>query len=351
MTPYIVLLIMLLIFSIIDYYRINVNLRMGMFYLTFVALSLFSGLRYDVGMDYSSYEYLYNNSLHGLNPEINEIGWAYFFHLFRSLDIPFFVVISIISFISIGCVSLFILRYSPYPFFSFLIFFCFAQYYTYSFNVMRQCLSCYIFLSCLKYIEERKLLYYFFLISVSTVCVHFSTIILLPLYFVLHKKISLGLKIILFIATILCSKFIIDIILMSDTYRIYLKLEQYSNDVSITTYLLLLIGFLLLILESLYSKWNLKETILLNISYLYVVFLSISFVYANTPLIIIILRIAMNFTPVLIVLIPIVIHKFFSKKSRFVMIVLLSFLYGMLFCYTLKVGGEKNKLIPYETVF
>ena len=350
MAPYIILLIMLLVFSIIDYYKINANIRMGMFYLTFISLFLFSGLRYDVGMDYSSYEYLYNESLSGLNPEINEPGWAYFFHFFKSLDIPFFVVILIISFISILCVSLFILRYSPYPFLSFLIFFCFAQYYTYSFNVMRQCLSCYIFLVCLKYIEERKLLYYWGMMLVSTFCVHVSAIVLLPLYFILHKRVSFWLKIFLLIIAILCSRFIIDIFLMSDTYRIYLNLEQYSGDVSITTYLLLLIGVLLLFLEYHYKRWTPQEVILLNISYLYVVFLSVSFVYANTPLIVILLRIAIDFTPVLIVLIPIVINKFFFKKSRLVLIILLSVLYGMILCYTLKIGGDNNKLVPYKTI-
>lgn len=351
MVPYILLLFFLFSFSILDLFKVDDKLRIGIWYISFLSLFLFSGLRYDIGMDYSSYRELYYDSLSGLNSEIKEFGWAFLFYFFRNMGCPFWVVILSVSFISIFCVFKFIHRYSPYPFLSILIFFCFTQYYTYSFNVMRQCLAAYVFLVSLRNIEERKFWTFTLTILFLVVFVHASSIILYPLYFVLHKRYAWWIKVILLLVAVFCSKFVIYLFLHSETYKIYLFFDNFSSEVSITTYILLLIGILFFMLEIWIKKWSSREILLLNLSFCFSVFLLITFVFENTPLIIIFERIAYYFTPVLIVLIPILINRFFAKRSVYLLLPVISIMYALLFCYTLNSGGVKNKLLPYKSIF
>lgn len=351
MIPYITLLLILFVFSILGLFKMDYNLKIGLFYISFIILFLFSGLRYDVGMDYSSYEELYYNSLVGLNPEIKEPGWAIFFYLFRNLNIPFSNIVLLISFISVFCVFIFIYRYSPFPFLSVLIFFCFTQYYTYSFNVMRQCMAAYIFLACLKYVEENKIVAYLFILLFLVLFVHTSSIILIPLFFVLNKKISWWVKLLLLFVSLAMSKFVIHIFMLSETYKIYLSFDQYSSEVSLTTYILILIGCFLFCLEVCFRKWTSSEILMLNLSFCYFVFLSITFVFENTPLIIVFMRVAYYFTPVLIVLIPMLIKKFFSIRSSYILVPIVAIVYSCLFLFTLSSAGKSNKLLPYRTIF
>ena len=351
MVPYVLLLLILFTFSILDLFKVGDNLRIGIWYISFLSLVLFSGLRYDVGMDYSSYKELYYDSFSGLNSEIKEIGWAFLFHFFCNIGCPFGIIVLLISFASIFCMFKFIYRYSPYPFLSILIFFCFTQYYTYSFNVMRQCLATYVFLVSLKHIEERNFWSFTFTLLFLTIFVHTSSIILYPLYFVLHKRFSWWVKAILLLVATLSSKFVIYLFLQSETYKIYLSFDNFSNAVSITTYILLLIGMSFFLLEICIKKWSRREVILLNMSFCFSVFLLITFVFENTPLIIVFERIAYYFTPVLIVIIPMVIKRFFTDKSTFLLLPIVSIVYALFFCYTLDSGGVKNNLLPYKSIF
>ncbi|MFT0230104.1 EpsG family protein [Bacteroides thetaiotaomicron] len=123
MSYYLVILFFLASCSILGMFKIDKKLEYSLLFISFLALFLFSGLRYDVGMDYSSYEQLYKDSLFQLNPEIKELGWAYLFYWCRNIGISFSIIILLISFFTIYCVFVFIRRYSPYPFLSILIFF------------------------------------------------------------------------------------------------------------------------------------------------------------------------------------------------------------------------------------
>lgn len=350
MLPYILILFVLALFSFGEMFKSSKEQKCFCFFVSFLLLSLFSGLRYDVGMDYSSYEELYHNSLNKLNPEIKELGWRYFFYWFRNMGVPFSVIIFLISLSTLSAAFLFIKKYSPYPFLSILIFYCFAQYYTYTFNVMRQCLATYIFLASLEYIQNRCFWKYLILIGLTSFFIHTSAIILLPLYFLLHRSYSLFLKIFLISIVLICAKFLIFVIASSETYRIYLIFEKYAAEVSITSYLLILISSFLLIWEAFLKQKSVQDNILLNISYISLVSFLIVCFFAGTPLIIVFMRIAFYFTPVLIVLLPLFLKRFFSIKSRYVIIPIVAMLYMSIFCYTLFTGGEKNKLVPYKTI-
>lgn len=349
MFPYIFILIPLAVFSILELLHCVSKQQKLLFFVSFLLLWLFSGLRYNIGMDYPAYKELYENSLSKLNPDIKELGWAYLFYWFRNIECPFEFVILTISFFTVYYVFLFIKRYSPYPFMSILIFFCFTQYYTYTFNVMRQCLACYIFFVSLKHIEERNILKYAVNIGIIAFCVHLTAIILLPLYFVLHKSYPTLVKVGIAVLSILAVKFLILIIASSETYRIYLAFEQYAQDITITTYILIFISSLFLIIEK-YIKKNRVDNILLNISFIALLCFLVAYFFTGTPLVIVFLRFAYYFTPVLIVLLPLLVKKTFSIKSQSLILFFIGVSYISIFCYTLSAGGEKNKLLPYKTV-
>lgn len=249
MSYYLVILFFLASCSILGMFKIDKKLEYSLLFISFLALFLFSGLRYDVGMDYSSYEQLYKDSLFQLNPEIKELGWAYLFYWCRNIGISFSIIILLISFFTIYCVFVFIRRYSPYPFLSILIFFCFAQYYTYTFNVIRQCLAIYIFFTLLECICQRKMAKYFISIALTVVFVHSSAIILFPLYFLLHRYYSLYVKIVLIVIALFCAKYLIVFMASSESYKIYLAFEQFAEEITITSYLLILITSFFIVLE------------------------------------------------------------------------------------------------------
>lgn len=349
MLPYIFILVPLAIFSLLELFHINSKQQKLLLFVSFLLLWLFSGLRYNIGMDYPAYKELYENSLSKLNPDIKELGWAYFFYWFRNIGCPFELIILMISFFTIYCVFLFIQRYSPYPLLSILIFFCFTQYYTYTFNVMRQCLACYIFLASLKYIEERNMVKYMINIGFTVFFVHLTAIILLPLYFILHRSYPVWLKICVAFFCFFVAKFLILIIASSETYRIYLAFEQYAQEITITTYILIFISSLFLVIEG-----NLKKSkgtnILLNISFVAFLCLFVTCFFRGTPLVIVFLRFAYYFTPVLIVLLPLLVKKIFSIKSKRIVLFFIAASYIAIFCYTLSTGGKKNKLLPYKTI-
>ncbi len=195
MFPYILVLGFLVFFSVFEICNYDKNGENIRWVFALILLFLFSGLRYDVGKDFQAYEELYNSSLLGLNPEIKELGWAFFFHLFRSLNIPFQIVVLIISFLTIYCVAIFIRQYSPYPF-----------------NVMRQCLASYIFFASLEHIENRNFIKYFLNIGCSIFFIHFSAIICLPLYFILRRSYPLSVKLGLLVVILYVAQFFILIV-------------------------------------------------------------------------------------------------------------------------------------------
>ncbi len=352
MFPYILVLGFLVFFSVFEICNYDKNGENIRWVFALILLFLFSGLRYDVGKDFQAYEELYNSSLLGLNPEIKELGWAFFFHLFRSLNIPFQIVVLIISFLTIYCVAIFIRQYSPYPFFSLLIFFCFAQYYTYTFNVMRQCLASYIFFASLEHIENRNFIKYFLNIGCSIFFIHFSAIICLPLYFILRRSYPLSVKLGLLVVILYVAQFFILIVASLDAYKIYLNFEQFASEITITTYMLMLLSTGLLILDIFLGKTYKTVTynILQNINYVALVFLSITCFFAETPLTLVFLRFACFYTPILIVLIPKFIKYFFSLNSQRIVIACISMAYIAIFFHTLHSGGEVNKLLPYRSI-
>lgn len=350
MIPYITLLLFLLAINLLGVDKVTKKYKQLFIISSFLYLWLFSGLRYQVGMDYIAYEEYYEQSYFSLCKDFKEPGFAYFFYALKSIGVPFPIITLILSFITILLIYIFILRYSALPFLSILIFYTFAHYYTYSFNVMRQVLASYIFLSSINLIVQRKLIQYTLTIILTTCFVHTTAIILLPLYFILHRSYSLKFKIFLLACSCMASSIFIGIINNIEAYSIYLKFEDYAHGLSMTTMILMVTSIIFLFIEVYKSNKTALSNVLYNINYLVLVFLSISLCFLNQPLILVFTRFAIYFTPIYIVLIPNAISILTKSKNKVALICIIAIIYSTVFIFQLKTGGEKNKFIPYKTV-
>ena len=320
------------------------------YYALFVLLFCVSGFRYGIGMDYFAYNGLYLDSIK-LNDDIIEIGFRYFFSFIRNMSIPFACAIFLFSFITIKCAFKFIRIYSPFVFLSVLIFFSVGQFYLNTFNVIRQTLVAYVFLGVLMHLlEQRHFKMYSFGVIILSICFHMSAIVLLPLYFFVHKRIKLFIRLLIVVLFYFSSSLLIFLIYNSP-YSMYLTFEHNSAEVALTMYLVFVISIVIAVFEFFYSAETVREKILFNLNYISIVIIMLVILFENTPLVLFFSRISYFFTPVQIVLIPIVINRFFQHKSKMIMIGLLSILYTGLCIMSIYSNGVSNRLLPYQTIF
>lgn len=350
MTPYIIILFFLILYSVLNIYlKQYVRFSQISYFLFFIALTLLAGLRYDIGKDYMSYATVFNRSLY-LTNEINEIGWAYFFFFCRNSGIPFELIVLFVAYITTKCAFKYIKQYSPLLFLSILIFFCFGQYYFNTFNAIRQTLVIYFFYSSLEKIKERKFLSYFIGVGLMTFLVHQTAILLLPLYFIINREYTLWFKLIILCCGMVFAGTMVKILSVS-VYAVYLELDRYSSEVALTTYILLGISLFFLVIDSRIKKKTPELNILLNLSFLSLFFQCLSILFADTPLIMITNRFSYYFSPVFIVLIPIFIGKLRKSGNQMLLIVLITLFYSLLCCQALIYNGTKNNTVPYKTIF
>ncbi|WP_440878371.1 EpsG family protein [Vibrio natriegens] len=149
--------------------------------------SIFSGIRYNVGVDYLAYlnNYTYFQEV-GMDYLDKEFLFEVITRLFASLDIHFSVYFGFLAFLQIIFVVLAfkterkIFRYLP-------ILLLLGTSYLYWMNAIRHMIAAGIFLYSLRYIQQKSLLKYSFFIFLAYLF-HKSAIILIPFYFILQYE-------------------------------------------------------------------------------------------------------------------------------------------------------------------
>ena len=199
--PYYYLTIFLIIsfFALAESVSIESRVKRFGLLLVFFLLTLTAGLRYETGVDWRIYSGFYS-----LIPPIDQIvtktGRAGIFH---EIDLGYDVFTSTIKycggsiqtvFFLVSVLSSFFLfkslkKYTPYPLNSILVYYG-LLYFMLDMSGLRQALALAIFLFSCQYIHERKF-YRFFLLIVLATLFHWSSIVLLPLYFVCSRRLSL----------------------------------------------------------------------------------------------------------------------------------------------------------------
>jgi hypothetical protein len=174
--------------------------------INFVALFLFSALRFDVGWDYTEYvgiikggfDSVSNTRIEPLSKFILQIG-AY---------LEFYPIVFIIfSFFTLYFVHKSITRYSSNVALSWLVFFSLPLFFLASLSTIRQSVATAIVLFSFKYIYEKKHLKFLLLILISTL-LHYSSIIGLLLIFICKKPFNKITNTILIFSSFLLSEFL-----------------------------------------------------------------------------------------------------------------------------------------------
>lgn len=145
-----------------------------------IAFTLILGLRYNVGVDYLSYENIYNSQTNQILYQHTEPLYTLLSFILHQLDIPYYGLTCIIS-----CIFfiLFIKSFSNYSYLkNWGVFFLFVTGTLFVFlNVQRQAIAFCIFFYSIRYIHKQSFLKYFLCILLA-MGFHYSAILLLPLY-------------------------------------------------------------------------------------------------------------------------------------------------------------------------
>lgn len=349
MEIYIIVLVLFFFFSISEpFLRKTNSVDQTFFWMLFVILWLLAGLRYDVGVDYMTYRDIYESS--GDIREMLEIGFVGIIKLFNLLELPFSVFTTCYSFLTILLVFHFIRKYSPYLYLSVFIYYAIGNYYFSSFNSMRQSLATAIFMNCLPLVSNKKFWKYLLVLLTTSFCVHFSSLILIPLYFVLNRKLSLFFKLSVIIFTICFGASAITIIEISP-YAVYLTFEKFASEVPLTYYLIGLIALIVFVYGLLHPEWERQYWILSNVNFVVILLLCLIFQYENTPLVMVFNRLLYFFTLIYIVVLPLLYAEMRISSNRKIFIIITSCLFGILSYVALVQNVERSNMVPYKTIF
>lgn len=344
MFPYLIFLLFFFCFSFTILRKTYFSQVRSISIFIFFTLFLFSALRYDVGMDYQNYEAMFYGE-----SNINELGFSLFYRFLRFLGCDFQVVCIIMAFFTMYYVYKFINSYTCYYFLSILIFYSVGQFYFNSFNAMRQVLVSYIFLANLHLIYKKKIIKYSFMCIFCMFFIHKTAIILLPLYFVFNKNIFRYIKVILLLSPFVIVKFL-NIIISRTSYAIYLKFDNYANGMSLVTYLLIFFSFIIFLVDFYDTERENELNVLYNVNFILLIIFEFCILLAGNPLIMVFNRISYYFSPILIVLIPLVIWKVKKSFNRGLLVCCLSCFFTGLSFITLIMNGVSNHLVPYKTI-
>lgn len=178
---YTLLLIFLLLTSSL-YSKVAPNRRSIVLILSIFVCSVVIGLRYNVGVDFLNYEYIYT---HQYFDEV-ENGYALLNKVLYSLGLSSSSIFILVAFLQLFFFAKGVESLSP-KYLPFAFFFYFATLYFFlSLNVLRQTLTFSIFVFSIRFIVNKQLIKYILTILLAST-IHKSALTLLPFYFIINN--------------------------------------------------------------------------------------------------------------------------------------------------------------------
>jgi hypothetical protein len=314
------------------------------FYSAFIWLGLFSGFRFEVGVDFDSYWRILN--------DIGMYGWtehfeygnnilANFIYLFGGGPQVYFLVMALATNVLVGA---FIYEQVKFKVLIVFVFVFVGIFYFSSFNTVRQSFSVACFLYSIKYLLSKDLLRFSIVILVASLF-HKSAIFLWPLYYIL--RINFGFKGILCLGILYCVVLIVSYELIAKTLfsTLYLNLENTSSTPASMMFFVVLSIYMLLVTreggERLVVFRNLLAISACNV----VISVALPMVSAS------ILRMNMYFIFSFLPMLSLYLDSRYirgTKSTHIVIIFILSFIYFFVI-YHLKFDGYR--MLPFNTNF
>ena len=338
----------------------KVDYKWLVFWSLLLLLVIISGFRdVSVGTDTAMYKSMFDNfnisNLRLIN--LLEIGYNFLVIIIKSINLPFTVLLLILSLIYFSVFFRFIKNYSCMPFVA-VFFFVALGIFAGSFNGARQFLALVFFvLSMDGLINKRPLKY--FLCCVGAFLCHNSAIVLFPIYalryFKINWKFVLITSILVVLALVLLPQIMqaVSLFTKRDYYEYYYLQGKFTQGVSIynVLYILGMIGiFAFLWFTKKFVKEEKDKTIYNIFLMFFFVAVCIRFIATFSGIFSLVNRFTMYFFWSLIILIPLSLKYFFSQKLIKYYKVLL-YVFGIIYFIISAGVRESNDIFPYKFIF
>lgn len=183
--PYMEVFGFLLLGGAVDVFGKNERKKHMLFVFSIILLIGFLGLRGFIGWDWWAYYPSYNNLPNGFNYEIGYEIWSNIFYKI-GLSYHHFTFINTVADILI--LAYVLKKYSKYPIFSMFLFLA-VQGLSFEVDLLRNAKAVLLFIISIQFIKERKLIP-FLILNILGMTFHMSSIIYLPMYFILNRNYS-----------------------------------------------------------------------------------------------------------------------------------------------------------------
>lgn len=198
MNTYLLIFLLLLFFSFLEISNVSNKILIVLRGIIIFLFIFVAGLRYETGVDWLAYEYYFDE----ITPLNEAFNFNNFGDIFLTLDVGYSLLNSIVKmfgwniqviFFVVSLISIILLiknlkYYSNHVLTSLLIYYPFF-FFTFDMSGLRQGLAIQIVLFSIKYIQTKEFNKFLFFILLAT-SIHWTAIVLLPLYFFANLKIN-----------------------------------------------------------------------------------------------------------------------------------------------------------------
>lgn len=311
-----------------------------------VALALFAGFRYEVGVDYENYIALF----YGVDGYVTkELGFIWIINILKGLgfnaQMLFLLTSALILCFFYKSVQIFSLN----KWISLFIYLCVSTFFLSSFNGVRQYVAISVFLYSLKYIYSREFLKYSCLITLVAFFFHFTIVFMIPLYLFLNNRYSNISKILMGITSLISLKFL-DVVIGFTPYAFYVTADRAMGNIHATIYIFL---FVSLFVNWYWNKLPKTRLNLLfgNLNLLCLLSLIIVIGGGNNVLAHMFLRLNSYFLFAYIFIIPILLQSIRNVQMRILITYCIYISVSLLYAKTILFDGISYNLVPYEYNF
>lgn len=215
--PYMEVFGFLLLGGAVDVFGKNERKKHMLFVFSIILLIGFLGLRGFIGWDWWAYYPSYNNLPNGFNYEIGYEIWSNIFYKI-GLSYHHFTFINTVADILI--LAYVLKKYSKYPIFSMFLFLA-VQGLSFEVDLLRNAKAVLLFIISIQFIKERKIIP-FLILNILGMTFHISSIIYLPMYFILNRNYS--------------RKIILPLIILGNIYyifdtKLFIHILEYMSSV------------------------------------------------------------------------------------------------------------------------
>lgn len=324
------------------------NRILGIFFSILIP-SVFAGIRFRVGTDYSNYYNIFlalqKIDFVDVFDELN-ISSDLGFYLMAKIFLYFLEIETIYGLYAFVIVSIFVYtilsQYKQYNLTLSYLFFLFIFFST-SLNILRQCVAVVIIFYSLKYIFCNNL-YKFLLFIALSAMIHSSAIIVLPLYFMWNHKQNRCVDIRFIFIVSLVGIYLWQTILKElNSFGYFTQYSNYMKDVEVeSNNITFYIKFLITLLTLYFKKYIYSKDFRIQLFVaMYIIGTMADFLGFFSPYI---KRIGLYYSFSEILIVPMFVHAFKDFKLVSFIIITLIILYFTLDVYTLKHAD----LIPYR---